>query len=66
VWYISAASYIFGGVFFEIFGTSEPQSWAVISLENPNNNLKSHDNCEDSNNYSGERKISFISEHFKN
>jgi hypothetical protein len=66
VWYISAATYVFGGVFFEIFGTAEPQSWAVISLENPNNNFKSHDNCEDSDNNRGERKISFISDHYKN
>ncbi len=33
VWYISSAVYALGGLVFELFGTAEPQPWAVARDE---------------------------------
>ncbi|CAG2104507.1 unnamed protein product, partial [Medioppia subpectinata] len=48
VWYLSAAIYIFGGIFYEVFGSAEPQPWAVV----------------DERDYQMERKITFISDYY--
>ena len=32
IWYLSFAIYVFGGTFYEVFGTAEPQSWGSVSV----------------------------------
>ncbi|XP_054160049.1 uncharacterized protein LOC128958258 [Oppia nitens] len=49
IWYLSAGICLFGGLFYELFGTAEPQEWAVVN------------NREDR--YRSPKKISIVSQH---
>ncbi|CAG2117364.1 unnamed protein product [Medioppia subpectinata] len=40
IWYLSATVYAFGAIAFEVWGTAEPQLWAVISNPDETNDLE--------------------------